>query len=29
MSNNRAVTYQGPMNVAVQDIAYPTFELQD
>ena len=29
MSNNRAVTYQGPMKVAVQDIAYPTFELQD
>src|SRR5690349_3620445 len=29
MSSNRAVTYQGPMKVAVQDIAYPTFELQD
>ncbi|HEY5880859.1 MAG TPA: formaldehyde dehydrogenase, glutathione-independent [Nakamurella sp.] len=29
MSSNRAVTYQGPMKVAVQDIEYPTFELRD
>jgi len=29
MTSNRAVTYQGPMKVAVQDIEYPTFELRD
>ena len=29
MSSNRAVTYQGPTKVAVQDIEYPTFELRD
>ena len=29
MSSNRAVTYQGPMKVAVQDIEYFTFELRD
>ena len=29
MSGNRAVTYQGPMKVAVENIDYPTFELKD
>ena len=29
MSNNRAVTYQGPMKVSVDEIDYPTFELKD
>jgi glutathione-independent formaldehyde dehydrogenase len=26
---NRAVTYQGPMDVTVEDIGYPTFELRN
>ena len=29
MTGNRAVTYQGPMKVMVEDIDYPTFELKD
>ena len=29
MTGNRAVTYQGPMKVLVENIDYPTFELQD
>ncbi len=29
MTSNRAVTYQGPMKVTVQEIDYPTFELRD
>ncbi|MEO5834198.1 MAG: formaldehyde dehydrogenase, glutathione-independent [Nakamurella sp.] len=29
MSSNRAVTYQGPLKVEVDPIAYPEFELQD
>src|SRR4029079_6804384 len=29
MTDNRAVTYQGPMKVEVQNIDYPTFELKD
>ena len=29
MTGNRAVTYQGPMKVSVEEIDYPTFELKD
>ena len=29
MTGNRAVTYQGPMKVLVENIDYPTFELKD
>ena len=29
MATNRAVTYQGPVKVSVDDIPYPTFELKD
>ena len=29
MADNRGVAYMGPGKVEVQDIAYPTFELQD
>src|SRR6187397_1629619 len=29
MTDNRAVTYQGPMKVEVQNIDFPTFELKD
>ena len=29
MTDNRAVTYQGPMKVVVENIDYPTFELKD
>ena len=29
MTDNRAVTYQGPMKVEVENIDYPTFELKD
>ncbi|GAA1145122.1 formaldehyde dehydrogenase, glutathione-independent [Ornithinicoccus hortensis] len=29
MSSNRAIAYTGPGHVEVQDIPYPTFELQD
>ena len=29
MTGNRAVTYQGPMKVQVENIDYPTFELRD
>ena len=28
MTGNRAVTYQGPMKVSVEEIDYPTFELK-
>lgn len=29
MTGNHAITYQGPMQVTVLDIDYPTFELKD
>ena len=29
MATNRAVTYQGPMKVSVDEIPYPEFELKD